>query len=43
MHIAHKPPKNYFRLKFDLRFEIYTPDFLYDEKFRKLNHDFGYF
>ena len=30
-------------VKFDLRFEIYVPDFLYDEKFWKLDHDFMYF
>ena len=30
-------------VKFDLGFETYVPDFLYDEKFWKLDHDFRYF
>ena len=29
-------------VKFDFRFEIYVPDFLYDEKFWKLDHDLFY-
>jgi len=30
-------------VKFDSMFELYLPDFLYDEKFWKLDHDFRYF
>jgi len=30
-------------VKFDSTFELYLPDFLYDEKFWKLDHDFGTF
>jgi len=30
-------------VKFDPRFDIYVPDFLYNEKLWKSDHDFGYF
>jgi len=30
-------------VKFDLRFDFSVPDFLYVEKFWKLDHDFMYF
>ena len=43
MHMRRNGPKTTSGIKFDSIFKLYMPDFLYDEKFWKLDHDFRYF